>query len=33
MTQPMYTDEAGMIKAASDYDRISGDLTSRLRQI
>lgn len=33
MTQPMHTDEAGMIKAASDYDRIAGDLTSRLKQI
>lgn len=33
MTQPMYTDESGMIAAASDYDRIAGELTSRLRQI
>lgn len=33
MAEKMYTDEAGMIKAASDYDRISGDLTSRLRAI
>ena len=33
MTQPMHTDEAGMMQAASDYDRISGELTARLRAI
>ncbi|BBX30651.1 hypothetical protein A5768_08105 [Mycolicibacterium fortuitum] len=33
MSQPMHTDEEGMAAAASDYDRISGELQGRLRAI
>lgn len=33
MTQPMHTDDPVLIQSAADYDRISGELQSRLRAI
>jgi uncharacterized protein YukE len=33
MTQPMHTNEAVLLSCASEYDRIAGELTARLRAI
>ncbi len=33
MSQPLHTDEAALGQAASDYDRIAGELTARLRAV
>ncbi|MCA4727335.1 WXG100 family type VII secretion target [Mycolicibacterium fortuitum] len=33
MSEPLHTDEAALATAASDYDRIAGEITARLRAV